>query len=219
MSKIYSKSYTDLMSDVKETHKITLHEPAKKLFCAPASNEHNTDEIGEKELIKIFEGHMSVPSFVINMRENSIFEHKNITSFKVSINLDQKLLNNVSFKLRIGSTEIYNNQFSKTNEIVPDGGIILNSMLCYHDVICVLYDIDELLPFIDNLVFSIDVSYVDLVQENRWCQMAHEFIIHKEDKINILRFMSGMAGNMFDEFITKERLDEYVKERTINKNY
>ena len=194
----------DVMNNIKDTHKITLYLKALPLFQTHTFKQYNNDD----QTYTMNENKIS--SFVIDMKDNCLLSPKNISSFRVSINLDQKLLNNVSFQLEVGSNEIYNNEISKTNDVIPTGCVITNNQLCYSDVKCILFNINDLVPYLEQLIFSIDITYVDFTVEYDLCS-KFDFLIHKDDKINRFRIMGGMGACAFDCFLSKKDAEQVEK--------
>ena len=127
---------------------------------------------------------------------------------------------NILYRLEIGYA-ILKDKFIQENEIIMSDIIIPIKSLCYHSFNLVLFNIDKIINLLDNLELKVEYSTVDFYAdfESKLKTIALELNIEHHKKYNVIRFMSGMSGFGYSEFLTKSQFDTLnTPQKQINTN-
>jgi len=132
-----------------------------------------------------------------------------ISSNEISNETLDDLLKDAHYKIKMENSKIYSNKFVNNTNLVPKYIFIMNNIMEQpktkkYESKCIITRISRLLEHIDEINVDVSVTYLDFSNEinNRMKEVGHEFIVMKNNKINILRIMSGLPGLVCNEYST-----------------
>ena len=130
----------------------------------------------------------------------------------ISENFIDHLIKNIEFKIYIGPIDKWNwmGKFTNGTNCIIDNILMPNKFLVYHDVVLRLTNIDEILHLLKNLEIKVSCEYVNFYTEidNVINKSMIEQSICIGNKYNILRMISGMAGNAYDQYLDLDKFNE-----------
>jgi len=163
-------------------------------------------------------------NIIINPKNYDLLD-KIIKSFKITFKSVQKnnhniltqeyidnLLKNSCYEIYVGSSKIYDNIFANGADIIPKNILLMNNLLKYHEVIIKIINIDGLNEILDFLIFDFKIICVDFNENFKSTINGNtqiEFIMYKNDLINMFRMQAGMGGIAFSNYITQQQFDEF----------
>lgn len=199
-----------LNDGIKKIHNYEFYLDPRKLLLTQ-HNKNNNDYIV-----------MNNNTFAINLKyyglEKKILKSLKIQFISKKINshpiISEYYISHLTAKLNylimIGNTLICEGKFTDSDtNYIPDDVLIPINCLKYHILFFYITNIEELLSVKDNLEIKVDIKYVELYTEldKKIQSSLLEQEIWMNDKYNIFKIASGMAGIAFDKYLTKEQYE------------
>jgi len=148
---------------------------------------------------------------LFNSKKYSLCD-KNIKSLKLSIISKDKthpiniIDTNAYFHMLVDNHIYYDNIFTNGCELIPEGGMILNSLLKFQDIYFSIHNISNLHDVINDVIINIEAKYVDL--RNLDQSIMFDVLKNKNLK-NVLKYLNGKCFMVFNEFIPIENKNYY----------
>jgi len=162
-------------------------------------------------------------NFSIDLRKYNI-GNKIIKSLKIALysnvlskKIIKKIIKKLKFSLVVGGNLIYDDNFDINKELIPNGMLLMNGKLNYHEVKCIINDYDnKYINFIQYLMFNIKIIYVDIYKKimNECKNKRIEFIISKNNNFNVFVIHEGKGKNKFDNFLPLDNFDNKYTQNT-----
>lgn len=128
------------------------------------------------------------------------------------------LLDKTEYCIEVGGVIIYSSSFKNGYNIIPDGMLLLNDLLYYHETKLRIQNIDKLenvakyiecMFTVDHVEFNKKINKIVDIEFNK--KRGIEFKIYKEKLINLFRIKGGMGGIAFTTFISNDDYKKYKK--------
>lgn len=142
--------------------------------------------------------------------------------------LIEHLIKNIQFKIKIGdrNSHIWAGKFINGSNCIIDNVILPNKYIQFHNVMLCLTNIEDILYLLENLEIKISCECVnlyneidDIIQKSQ----IEQLICMENDKYNILKIVSGMAGIAYNEYLNLDKLNKLqngsiIKNEELQKN-
>lgn len=134
-----------------------------------------------------------------------------------------EIVKNIVFEVKIGENYSYNwcgNFFNEVNCIIDDIILPLGNLI-YDNVIVNLKNLNSLIGFMDNLYLVISGEYVEFyseIEKHLKNSIIEQNFYCSGKGYNILRIMSGMAGNAYTDFLDLDRFNFFKDIKYLNEN-